>query len=104
MSEPLTLLLACMAGGALGALFFGGLWWTVRRAVAAKRPALWIFVSLVLRTSATLAGFYVVSGGRPDRLLVCLLGFVMARLLVTRLTRASEATERCPRHEASHAP
>jgi F1F0 ATPase subunit 2 len=102
MSDPLALLLACMAGGALGAFFFGGLWWTVRRAVAAKRPALWILVSLLLRTSVTLVGFHVVSGGRPDRLLSCLLGFVMARLLVTRLTRSP--AERCPTHEAGHAP
>jgi F1F0 ATPase subunit 2 len=104
MSDPLTLLLPWMAGGILGALFFGGLWWTVCRAVSAKHPALWIFGSLLLRTSAALAGFYVVSGGHWDRLLLCLLGFVMARLLVTRLMRPAGETERPPTREASHAP
>jgi len=104
MSDPLTLLLAWMAGGVLGALFFGGLWWTVRRAVSARQPALWIFGSLLLRTSAALAGFYVVSGRHLDRLLLCLLGFVVARQLVTRLTKSSRDTERRPTHEASHAP
>ena len=104
MSDPLTLLLAWVAGGVLGALFFGGLWWTVRRAVSAKQPALWIFGSLLLRTSAALAGLYVVSGRHLDRLLLCLLGFVMARLLVTRLTRTSGETARRPMREASHAP
>ncbi len=104
MSDPLTLLLAWMAGGVLGALFFGGLWWTVRRVVSAKHPALWIFGSFLLRTSAALAGFYVVSGRRLDRLLLCLLGFVMARLLVTRLTRSSGETERQTIHEVRHAP
>jgi F1F0 ATPase subunit 2 len=104
MIDPLTLLLAWMAGGVLGALFFGGLWWTVRRVVSAKQPALWIFGSLLLRTSAAVAGFYVVSGPHWDRLLSCLLGFVMARLLVTRLTRSSGESTRRPTHEASHAP
>ncbi len=104
MSDPLILLLAWLAGGVLGALFFGGLWWTVRRAVSAKQPALWIFGSLLLRTSAALAGLYVVSGRHLDRLILCLLGFVVARLLVTRLTRSSGETERRPTHEASHAP
>ncbi len=104
MSDPLTLLLAWMAGGVLGALFFGGLWWTVRRLVSAKQPALWVFGSLLLRTSVALAGFYVVSGRDLDRLLLCLLGFVMARLLVTRLTRSSGETERHPTHEARRAP
>lgn len=104
MSDPLTLLLAWMAGGVLGALFFGGLWWTVRRALSAKQPALWVIGSLLLRTSVALAGFYVVSGRHLDRLLLCLLGFVMARLLVTRLTRSSGETDRRPTHEAGHAP
>lgn len=104
MSDPRTLILACVAGGALGALFFGGLWWTVRRAVEAKQPAPWIFGSLLVRTIATLAGFYLVAAGRPDRLLVCLLGFVLARLVVTRMTRPSEETEPSPSHEARHAP
>ena len=104
MSDLLTLLLASLAGGVLGALFFGGLWWTVRRAMAAKQPALWVFGSLLLRTSVALAGFYVVSGGHMDRLLLCLLGFVMARLLVTRLTRSSGEIECRPIREASHAP
>ncbi|MFT5416661.1 MAG: F1F0 ATPase subunit 2, partial [Gammaproteobacteria bacterium] len=57
MGNPLILVLAWMAGGLLGALFFGGLWWTVRQAVSAKQPALWVFGSFLLRTSVTLAGF-----------------------------------------------
>jgi F1F0 ATPase subunit 2 len=93
-----------MAGSVLGALFFGGLWWTVRKVVSAKKPALWVFGSLLLRTSVALAGFYFVSGRQLDRLLSCLLGFVMARLLVTRLTRSSGEIARRPTHEASDAP
>lgn len=104
MSDPLTLLLAWMAGGVLGALFFGGLWWTVCKVVSARQPALWVFGSLLLRTSVALAGFYVVSGRHPDRLLLCLLGFVMARLVVMRLTRSSRETARHTTHEARHAP
>ena len=32
MSEPLTLASSLAAGVLLGAMFFGGLWWTVKRA------------------------------------------------------------------------
>jgi F1F0 ATPase subunit 2 len=104
MSDPMTLLLAPIAGGVLGVFFFGGLWWTVRRVVSEKKPALWVSGSLLLRTSVALAGFYVVSGGHLDRLLLCFLGFVLARLLVTRLTKSSGETERHTTHEARHAP
>ena len=74
----------------LGAIFFGGLWWTVRKGVSSTQPALWFLGSLLLRMSIALAGFYFVSGGHWERLLACLLGFVMARLVVTRLTRPRE--------------
>ncbi len=61
MNETLTLVLAWVAGVVLGAIFFGGLWWTVRKGVSSKQPALWFFGSLLLRMSIVLAGFYFVS-------------------------------------------
>ena len=103
MNETLTLVLASVAGVLLGALFFGGLLWTVQKKLSSKRSALWFFGSLLLRGSIALAGFYFVSGGHWERLLLCLLGFVIARLIVTRLTREPKK----PTHlaqEASHAP
>ena len=104
MNDWLTLALASMAGMLLGAIFFGGLWWTVRKGVSSERPALWFFGSALLRTGVVLAGFYFVSGGHWERLLLCLLGFVMARLVVTRLTRSSEESRTRLAKEARHAP
>jgi F1F0 ATPase subunit 2 len=89
MAEALTLLLSWAAGGLLGAVFFGGLWWTVRRGVSSDRPALWFLGSVVVRTSVTLSGFYVVSGRHPERLVSCLVGFVTARLVARWLARPS---------------
>lgn len=90
MNEMLILLPAWMAGILLGAMFFGGLWWTVRKGLASKRPAAWFLGSMLLRIGLTVAGFYFVAGGHWQRLLLCLLGFAMARLLVTRFTRVAE--------------
>jgi F1F0 ATPase subunit 2 len=53
--------------------------------------------------SLVLAGFHFVARGRWERVLACLLGFVAARLIATRLTRAVEK----PAYwepEARHAP
>ena len=103
MNEPFSLVLALITGVVLGAIFFGGLWWTVRKCVSAKQPALWFFGSVLLRMAVVLAGFYFVAHGHWERLLVCLLGFVMARVVVTRLTRAAENPTYWAQ-EASHAP
>ena len=103
MNETLTLVLAGLAGGFLGMVFFGGLWWTVRTGVSAEKPARWFLGSLLLRMSIALAGLYFVSNGHLDRLLVCLLGFFIARLIVTRLTRETKQPP-CLTGTASHAP
>lgn len=103
MSEFLTLAPALVAGLSLGALFFGALWWTVRRGLSSRRPALWFLGSLLVRTSIVLAGFYVVSGGRWDRLLACLLGFVIARQIATRLIGPPAEPHSSPAKEPGHA-
>ena len=93
MSETLALILALLAGALLGTIFFGGLWWTIRRGMSSQQPAALFFFSLLLRTGIALAGFYFVARGDWRRVLACLLGFFLARILVTRLTRVPIAEE-----------
>jgi F1F0 ATPase subunit 2 len=87
MNELLLLAAAMTAGLLLGAFFFGGLWWTVIKGASSEQPALWFFGSMLLRMSITLAGFYFVGRGDWQRWLLCLFGFVLARLVVRLLTR-----------------
>ena len=86
LALSLELSLAAVAGVLLGLLFFGGLWWTLRRAMSSTRPALWVGASLLLRMGCTAAGFVVVSAGDWQRMLACLLGFWAARWLVVRMS------------------
>ena len=88
----------------LGALFFGGLWWTVHRGMSSPRPALRFFGSLVLRMGIVLAGFYFVGRGNWERLVACLLGFLFARFIVIRLTCTSGESDDSRPKEISHAP
>jgi F1F0 ATPase subunit 2 len=91
MNNPLTVILAGAAGVVLGMIFFGGLWWTVRRALVSRRPASWFLGSLLLRMGLVVTGFYFVGDGQWPRLLACLLGFIVARSAVMRLTGKPEA-------------
>jgi F1F0 ATPase subunit 2 len=96
MNETIILVAALAAGILLGAIFFGGLWWTVRKGVTAKNPALWFLGSVLLRMGIALAGFYFVARGDWKKLLLCLLGFLIARVVVLRLTRPNKETNHAP--------
>jgi F1F0 ATPase subunit 2 len=87
MNEFLTLALDLAGGMVLGAIFFGGLWWTVMRGLASKRAALWFFVSMLVRTGTALVGFYFIGGDNWRQWLACLLGFILARAVVRWRTR-----------------
>ena len=103
MNDELHVIVACFAGLLLGALFFGGLWWTVRKCLTTAHPALWLLGSALIRMSIALAGFYFVSDGQWQRLLACMVGFIIARLIVTRLSRSTIAESYCAKQEANHA-
>ncbi len=96
MTSAIALSLSLLTGLLLGGFFFGGLWWTVQKGLASNHPALWFFGSTLVRTAIALCGFYLVARDDWRKFLVCLLGFVLGRALVTRLTR--------PEPEEIHAP
>jgi F1F0 ATPase subunit 2 len=104
MSDFLFLSLALGAGLLLGSIFFGGLWWTVRKGAFSRSPALWFLGSMWLRMSLVLGGFYFVGRGDWQRLVTCLLGFMIARFIIIRLARTPNGTPHSPTQEAGHAP
>ena len=102
MNEILHITLTLIVGLVLGTFFFGGLWLTVKKAVNAKMPALWFLVSSFVRVAVVLIGFYFVANGDFKRLFICLLGFLIARFMVTRLTKSKEAQQIEFKKEISH--
>ncbi len=95
-ATPLISVMAVLAGAALGGLFYGGLWWTVRRTARFRHPGSSLLGSMLLRMAVTVGGFYIVAGGDWARLLLCLVGFLVARVAVTWLTRLPRAANGRP--------
>ena len=81
-----TLTPALAEGIVLGIVFFGGLWWTVQRIVSSTQPALLFLGSLLVRTAIVVVSFYFVSMRDWHRALACLIGLVIARIVVLRVT------------------
>jgi F1F0 ATPase subunit 2 len=88
MNELLYMILSYIAGMALGLFFFGGLWFTVKKAVVAKTPAIWFLGSFILRVSVVMLGFYFISPGGWQLLLISVVGFIVARFLVIYFSKS----------------
>jgi F1F0 ATPase subunit 2 len=87
-----SIFLALGGGAVVGAGFFAGLWWTVERLVRTRRPGLLLAGSFVLRMGFALVGFYLAARAGWQPLLACLLGFMVARLVVARWHRPRTAS------------
>lgn len=103
-NQLLLLLLATVAGNAIGVFFFGGLWWTVRNGMTSSYAAFWFTGSLLLRVGVALAGFYFIGRDDWQMMLACLFGFVVARVVVTRLTGSRLQHPASSSGEVHHAP
>ncbi len=91
MSPSFPLVLAFAAGLGLGLFFFGGLWLTLRRLPTSRYPVPLLLVSFVGRTAVAVVGFYFVMGGRWERALACLAGFLVVRFVLTSHLRPGRA-------------
>ncbi|MFT3855890.1 MAG: ATP synthase subunit I [Ilumatobacteraceae bacterium] len=89
--ETVMIFLVLVAGIGLGLFFYGGLWFTTRKALTMRYAQWTIFGSFMLRTGLSLGGMYALSGGDWKRLVLCLAGFVIGRLLVQRYTKEKGA-------------
>ena len=96
------MILAFIGGLLLGTIFFGGLWLTVRKLVISKIPAILFLGSFLLRVSITLIGFYYISSGSWQRLLICVAGFITARYSVIYFTKSNKEKQVLLKKEVSH--
>lgn len=87
MSDYQRLIAAAVVGLAAGFVYFGGLWYTVRRVVATQSAWL-LLASWVVRTLVLLVGVWLATSGQWQRVVVCLAGVLVARSVVFRLTAA----------------
>jgi len=90
-AEIIALSLALLAGVLIGAIFFGGLWWTVLYGLKAKRPVLLFISSLTVRFGLALIVFYFVGEGHLERLTACLAGFIVSRVIIGRIFQRSKS-------------
>jgi F1F0 ATPase subunit 2 len=87
IQQGLGLLLAFLIGVLAGTVFFGGLWWTVRRLRAGPWLPVYLLTSFLLRMGAAVFLIFVAADGHWERLLACLVGLLLARAIWIRHVR-----------------
>lgn len=85
--EPLIFSLALLAGLGIGAFFFGGLWWTVTKSISAKKPTSLLLFSFIIRIAVSLPAIYFVAANNFARLIICLTGFFVARIIIVGIAK-----------------
>jgi len=82
MDIRLTDLFIFPLGFGLGIFYFTCLWFTVQHLTRTQHPVLLIVSSGVARLSVALLAFYFLIGGHWERIIIALLGFLLARTLL----------------------
>jgi len=85
-----------LAGIALGAFFYLGLWLTVRKVTETRHPVLLTLASFWIRTLVVLAGFLYLMQGHWQYAAACVAGFVAGRVAVSIPIRAQTMRVKCP--------
>ena len=94
MTMIVALLVSALAGAALGGVFFGLLWATVRRLPDSRSPVLLLGLSYLLRLAILLGGLWLIMAGDWWRLVAALVGVVAIRsYLLRRIAGAEDAPD-----------
>jgi F1F0 ATPase subunit 2 len=83
MPGPGLFALVLLAGFALGILFYGGLWLTVRALPKSRHSILLALASFWGRTGLVIGGMLLAMDTTWQRALICLAGFAMARVFLS---------------------
>ena len=92
MTTMVSLLTSALAGAALGGVFFGLLWATVRRLPDSRSPVLLLGLSYLLRLAIAVGGLWLIMAGDGWRLVAAIVGLVAMRSYLLRRIAPAEET------------
>jgi len=72
-------MLSACVGFLVGLAYFGGLWWTARRAGKVKAPGVLLAASFLVRMALLISVIYAVTRGAPLGVASALVGLWLAR-------------------------
>ncbi|WP_319404862.1 ATP synthase subunit I [uncultured Desulfosarcina sp.] len=90
--------MAFLWGGLLGFCYFGGLWLTLKKILEKRWPQRWLGVSLLVRLTVALTGFWAAVRTDAGAFFFTVGGFFLVRIVLTRMIESKSGG----RHHAAH--
>ena len=77
-------------GFLLGVFYFGGLWWTTKKIITAKRPAILLMGSFFVRVMTVLYVLYIFADSNFMNILTIMIGFMGSRFIIASYIKSKE--------------
>lgn len=81
-SEIFFYLISLTSGALIGIFYFGGLYYSVNKALKISGGKLFLFLSFLIRAALALLGFYFFVSKGPLYAIIALTGFIVARQII----------------------
>jgi F1F0 ATPase subunit 2 len=81
-----------IVGLVLGLFYYGSLWLILRKLPQFSHPAVWVGISLILRTLAVMLMLYILFSDSWQQLVLAVVGIIISRTLLVQRIRPN------PRH------
>lgn len=75
-------------GVGLGGFYYGGLWLVLRRLPQLKHPAIWMGLSLTVRTAGVVLLLYLLFASSWQQLILAVTGMLISRILLIQRVKA----------------
>ena len=85
--NPVSISIGLAAGAVMGALYFGGLFWSVMRLKAVENKKRFLFFSWLARSVGLIGGLFVLTRYDEQVLLSGVVGLFIARFVIVRTVK-----------------
>ena len=85
--SPLFIVTGLLGGVLLGALYFGGLWLSVKRIGKVEHKKMFLFLSWLVRSVLLCGGLYLLARYNPASLLCGVFGLFLSRTIIVRTVK-----------------
>lgn len=92
--SPFFVTVGFIVGAVIGTLYFGGLWWSVKRIKNVERKKMFLFLSWLVRSVFLCGGLFILARYDAQMLISGAVGLLVARFLIVYSVKRKMAKQK----------